>query len=259
MATQIQSFSRPTLGRRTVIGASALALIATLGVASQMGRPDYSGIAANQDVTMHVAYVPVQDLAELSKKTDAVVVGRVLAKGATKLIKTEGQQPQGFAPVGAPAGASLSQQKLDGLNNAPAAPARSREDIITPPGGIPVTEFTVEVTRALHGTFKKGDQLTLTQTGGEISIPLGAGAPTLKRTIMADHDPLLVQGQEQVFFLSRNTSGGFVVAGGPDGRFSLDAKRTIQPVDHGSPLGNSLKGESIDSLEAQVKAAKGAR
>jgi len=250
MATQILSFSRPAFGRRTLLGLGALAVVATLG-ASQIGRPDYSGLAANQDVLMHVAYVPMKDLAELNSKSEAAVVGRVVAKTATKLITTEGQKPQAFAPAPVPSG--LSAEKLEGLKDAPAVPPRSRDNIITPQGGIPVTQFTIEVTRSLRGTLNKGDQITLNQVGGEIKIPLGAGAPTLTRTIYADHDPLLVQGQEQVLFLNRASDGTFNVAGGPDGRFSLDARRTIQPVDHASLVGASLKGETVDSLEARLR------
>jgi hypothetical protein len=256
MATNILTFSRPAFGRRTLLGAGALAIVATLGL-SQVGRPDYTGIAANQDVVMHVAYVPVKDLSELTKKSEAAVVGRVVAKGATKLIKTEGQQPRAFADLSLPAG--LSAEKLQGLKDAPGAPPRSRDNIITPPAGIPVTQYTVEVSRALHGNLKKGDTITLSQVGGEIKIPLGPGAPTLTRTIMADHDPMLVQGQEQVFFLSRATDGTFSVAGGPDGRFKLDARRTLQPVDHASPLGTALKDTTIDALESKIKAAASIR
>jgi hypothetical protein len=254
MAMQSLTFSRPAIGRRTLLGLGALALVATVG-ASQIGRPDYSDIPANQDVLMHVAYVPVKDLTELNAKSEAAVVGRVVAKGTTKMIKSEGQQPRAFTPLAPPSG--LSAEKLDGLKDAPAAPLRSRENVITPPGGIPVTQFTIEVTRSLRGSFKKGDQFTLSQVGGEIQIPLGAGAPTLTRTIHADHDPLLVQGQEQVLFLSRGSDGTFNVAGGPDGRFSLDARRTIQPVDHASPVGLTLKGDTLDALEAKVKVTGG--
>ncbi|MDQ3810561.1 MAG: hypothetical protein M3336_09745 [Chloroflexota bacterium] len=256
MPTQVLSFARPALGRRALLGMGALALVATVGL-SQVGRPDYSGLAANQDVVMHVAYTPMKDLGELTRKSDAAVIGRVVARGATRLIKPDRQQPQAFVPQAPLEG--LSREKLEGLNNAPAAPARSRENIITPEGGIPVTQFTVEVTRPLQGSLSKGNKITLNQVGGEISIPLGPGAPTLKRTIFADHDPLLVVGQEQVLFLSRAGDGTFSITGGPDGRFNIDARRTLQPVDHGSLIGNSLKGVTIDSLEARVRTLKGER
>jgi hypothetical protein len=254
MATQVLSFSRPALGRRTLIGAGALALIATLGL-SQIGRPDYTPLAANREVEMHVARVPIADLAELSKQSDAVVVGRVLAKGQTKMINAEGQQPAPFVALPAPSG--LSAEKAAELKKAPAAPVRSNEGIITPPSGIPVTEYTVEVTRAMSGKLKKGEKITLSQIGGEIKIPLGQGAPTLTRTMIAEHDKLLVAGQEQVFFLSRGADGTFSTVGGPEGRFDIDARRNVQPVDAESPVGKAHKGLSLDSLETKTKSLRG--
>src|SRR3989442_15771353 len=133
MATQVLSFSRPTLGRRgQILAAGALALIAFASV-SRLGAPDYADLAANREVEFHTARLPIQDLAELTKKSDAAVVGRVVSKGAVHFVLPEGQQPRAFTPGGAPT--DLPQSKLDGLKNVPAAPSRSQPGLITPPAG----------------------------------------------------------------------------------------------------------------------------
>jgi hypothetical protein len=228
---------------------SALAVTAFV-VAGLQGRPDYTDLAANREVEMHVSRLPVQSLDELSKSSDAAVVGKVVAKGATRMITASGGAPQAFVP-GRPV-TGLSAEKAAGLKDAPAAPARSRDNIITPPGGIPITTYTIQVTRALQGGLKVGQQITLDQEGGDVQIPLGDGLPTVHRTLVAEHDPQLIQGQEQVFFLHSGNNGAFRVTGGPEGRFNLDAKKTLQPVDEGSPVGQAHKGSTVDDLQNQL-------
>ena len=250
MATQILSFSRQTLDRRGLIAVGGALALTAFVFAGLQGAPDYSALAANREVEMHTSRLPVQSLDELSKKSDAAIVGRVVAKGETKFIQASGGQPRAFADVTTPGG--LSSQKLDGLKNVPAAPARSRDNVITPPAGIPITSFTIQITRSLQGGLKAGQQITLEQEGGEVQIPLGAGLPTVRRTLVAEHDPGLITGQEQVFFLTRGTGGAFRVTGGPDGRFNLDARKTLQPVDEGSPVGSQHKGLTVDELQSRL-------
>jgi hypothetical protein len=255
MATQVLSFSRPSLGRRgQVLALGAMALIA-LAPLSQIGAPDYSALAANRMVEFHTSRLPIQDLAELTKKSDAAVLGRVVSKGAVHFVLPEKQQPRAFTPSAPPT--DLPQSKLEGLKDAPAAPPRNEPGLVTPPAGIPVTQFTVEVTRSLFGELKVGQRITLEQAGGDITMSLGGNAPTLTRTIVAEHDPLLVTGQEQVLFVSKGANNTFVVTGGPDGRFSLDARRSLVPVDEGSPVGKAAKGETIDSFASKVKLLRG--
>ena len=114
-----------------------------------------------------------------------------------------------------------------------------------------MTTFRIEVTRVLKGTLAKGVNIGVTQPGGDVQIPLGAGRPTLQRNLVAEHDPLMLQGQEQVLFL-HGSDGNFTIAGGPDGRFNLDARRTLQPIDEGSPIGKAHKGKTVDELELAI-------
>jgi hypothetical protein len=257
MAIQIQALHHPVPSRRVLFaGVGALALASFVAV-SQIGAPDYAQLAANQEVEMHTARLPVQNLAELTKQSDAVVVGRVVASGKVHFMQAESQQPHALQP----------DPRLDGIGkskeaaNAAAAPSRIQTGILTPPSGIPVTDFTVEVSQVLNGKLTKGSQITISQPGGVIELPNPAGskAPTLVRTLVAEHDPLMVVGQEHVLFVQQSGDGTFHVAGGPDGRFKLDAKRALQPVDEGSPVGQTHKGESVDVLQAKINNVKAGR
>jgi hypothetical protein len=249
MAVQMLSLQRSGPGRRVMlVGAGALAL-ATLVSLSQIGAPNYSDLAATQEVEMHTSRLPVANLDELAKKSDAVVVGRVVASGAVHFIQADGQKPQPVQPDARLAGLDKAKEAA----RIPAAP-RSNDGILTPPRGIPVTDFNVEITQVLNGKLARGSKITVSQPGGEIQLPnpSGSTAPTLVRTLVAEHDPLMVVGQEHVLFLQRSSDGTFHVTGGPDGRFNLDARRTLKPIDEGTPLGASQKGQTLDSLQKNL-------
>lgn len=252
MTTHILAFQRPVFGRRGLVAsAGALVVAGTLFLGFQ-GAPDESAFAANRDVEMHMARLPVQDLKELTAASDAVVVGRVVATGATHFILPSGQAPHPFQPQALPK--DMPKDKLANTTTTREL-GRSNTNIITPPPGMPATDFTVEVTQALRGGLQAGSKVTVTQPGGVVEIPLGAGAPVLKRTMLAEHDPLMVEGQEQVLFLHK-VGADYVVAGGPDGRFKLDAKKTLQPIDSGSPVGNQQKGQTVTELRDKLNALR---
>jgi hypothetical protein len=242
------TFSHPFGRRGLIVGAGALVVTATLflGLA---GAPDESSYAANREVEMHVARVPVQNLDELTKQSNAVVVGRVVSKGATKMIVPTSQQARPFTGAAIPS--DIGKDKASQIKTTSEV-SRNQPNIITPPAGLPMTEYTLEVSQVLSGKLAKGSKVTVNQMGGEILIPLGDGAPTLHRTMVAEHDPLLVPGQEQVLFLTKEAGGTYHITGGPDGRFNLDAKKSLQPVDEGSPVGKAHKGHSIDDLQNNI-------
>ena len=242
----------PSLGRRGLLAASAIALFAsaTFG-AIRLSTPDNSDMVQNLEVEMHTTRVPVKDLGELTKKSDAVISGHVIAQGATKFIEISGGPAHALQPD--PGLANLPANKRAGLKEAAPAGVRSNAGVITPPAGIPVTQFTVEVSQVLNGKITKGQHVIINQFGGTYQLALGAGLPTLSRTLVSEHDPLLVKGEEQVFFLSKGSdSGTFDITGGPDGRFKVDARGLLQPVDDGSPVGQANKGETVDSLAKKV-------
>src|SRR5437764_13103261 len=161
MATQALSFSRPTMGRRTQILAFGALALAALVPLSQMGAPNYSDLTANQVVEFHTARLPIQDLSELTKKSDAAVVGRVVSKGSVRFILPENQQPRAFTPSAPPS--DLPKNKLDELKDTSPLPSRVEPGLVTPPTGIPVTQFPVEVPRNLHGSLKAGQRVTIEQ------------------------------------------------------------------------------------------------
>jgi len=251
MAMQL-STTFPSLGRRGLLAASAIVLFAgaTFGVI-RLATPDNSDVVQNLEVEMHTTRVPVQDLGELTKKSDAVISGHVIAQGTTKFIEITGGPAHALQPD--PGLANLPANKRAGLKEAAPAGVRSNAGVITPPAGIPVTQFTVEVSQVLNGKITKGQHVIINQFGGTYQLALGAGLPTLSRTLVSEHDPLLVKGEEQVFFLSKGSdSGTFDITGGPDGRFKVDARGLLQPVDDGSPVGQANKGETVDSLAKKV-------
>jgi hypothetical protein len=251
MAIQTRFFPHFGANRRFVFAGLGTLALASFVALSQIGAPDYSSLAANREVEMHTARLPVQDLAELGKQSDAVVVGRVIDSGKVHFIQAEGQKPRALELDG-----RLNElpKAKDAASGKP-APARSMEGILTPPNGIPVTDFTVEITSVLNGKLAKGAHITVSQAGGQIELPNppGSKAPTLVRTLVAEHDPLMTVGSEQVMFVAQNGDGSYRVAGGPDGRFKLDARRTLQPVDEGSPVGKTHKGDTVEGLQAKLK------
>src|SRR5262249_19176630 len=149
----------------------ALALFASVPL-SQIGAPDYSDLAANREVEMHTARMPVANLNELTKQSDAVVVGRVVASGPVHFILPDGQAPQAFRPDArlADLGKSKDAPAVSG------APTRNNDGILPPPKGIPVTTFSIQVSQVLHGKVGVGSTISVSQPGGQITLPQPAGS-----------------------------------------------------------------------------------
>jgi|SRR5579859_844099 len=254
METRTLTLQRWVPDRRILfVGAGALALAAMVSL-SQIGAPDYSALAANRDVEMHTARLPAASLDEITKQSDAIVVGRVVASGAVHFIQADGQKPLALQPD--PRLATLSKSK--DAASLSAAPSRSANGILTPPKGIPVTDFSVQLSQVLDGKLVKGATITVSQPGGQIQLPSPAGskAPTLVRTLVAEHDPLMIVGEEQVLFLQQSGDGTFHVTSGPDGRFGLDARRALKPIDDAAPVGASQKGQTLEQLAGKINTIK---
>jgi hypothetical protein len=256
MSMQLIPVTRLAARRYGLIVLSAFAIFSALTIgAVRVTAPDNSELVTDLEVEMHAARIPIKDLAELTRKSEAVISGRVIARGPTQFMPFSGGSPHPFQPEPTPA--NLPGWKVAGLKDRPGALTHAHDKIIAPPQGIPMTQFTVEVTEVVSGKLVKGQHITINQPGGTYQIPLGRGAPTVTRTLVAEHDPLLIPGSEQVFFLSSSGQNGtFTVTGGPDGRFKLDARRTLQPVDEGSPVGAAHKGETLDSLATKVNSLR---
>jgi hypothetical protein len=248
MATQFPIFAHPV--RSLLAGAGAIALAGTVYLGAH-SYADFQDYAANHEVEIHVARTPIQNLEELNSKSDAVVVGRIVGTGGTHFILPEAREPHAFTrDAKIPAG--VSPEKLAAAQGSYAPPSRSQAGLITPPPGIPTTDYNLEVTQVLRGNVAQGSKITINQLGGVIHMDIAPGVPSITRTLFAEHDPIMVHGQEHVLFLTKGTDGVFRATGGPDGRFKLDAKKTLQPVDGDSPVGSSLRGQTLDDLRGKV-------
>jgi hypothetical protein len=248
MATQFPIFAHPV--RSLLAGAGVLALASTVYFGAH-SYADFQEYAANHDVEIHVARIPIKNLEELNSKSDAVVLGRVVGTGGTHFILPEAHQPQAFTrDTKIPAG--VSPEKVAAAQGSYAPPSRAQGGLITPPPGIPTTDYNFEVTQVLRGNVAQGSKITVNQLGGVIHMDIAPGVPSVTRTLFAEHDATMVQGQEQVLFLTKGTDGVFRATGGPDGRFKLDARKTLEPVDGESLVGQSLKGQTLEDLRGKV-------
>src|SRR5579872_3096323 len=126
MAIQFPTFRRRTIDRRLLVaGAAALAFVAYVPM-TQIGAPDYTDLAANQFVEMHAARLPVKDINELTKQSDAVIVARVVSAAPARFVQTDNQAP--LPLKGDPRLGSIGKSKdAPALNG---APTRSNDGII---------------------------------------------------------------------------------------------------------------------------------
>ncbi len=242
MTSQLLAFSHLPLTRLVLItGAGAL-----LTAAALIGR-DYRALqqrAGERRVEVGAVYRAIPDLATVARESDVVAVGRVVDQSATRILLQPDQSP---APVASPtpgrrgpASSSPAEEPSAGVN--PGA------DYDTP-----VTDYTVVVDRVLQGPVAAGSRLRVTQPGGRMELPTFRGGPKLKRTFVFEEDPLMVVGEQDVFFLKQAADGSYYVVGGPQGRFQVRDGRAA-PVAPGSPLGRTYPGEPLEDFLARVRA-----
>lgn len=237
----------PRAGRRIAlsVGAGALAVAAGALLSGQLAGQHTDDLTLYREIEMHVARVPASSLSELTSQSDAVIVGRVSSRKETHVQAIESVSPRRAPTRALPT--NIPTEQAAALANARAS--APEDGLVRPPAGIPMTTYSVEVSRVLKGNLAIGARIDVTQPGGDVQIPLGPGRPTLQRRIVAEHDPPLVPGQEQLLFLHRGDGGQYSISGGADGRFSLDARRTLQPVDEGSVVGKAHRGKTLEQLE----------
>ena len=125
------------------------------------------------------------------------------------------------------------------------------------PPGMPVTRFTVQISKVLRGSeqLAAGGQISVKQLGGPVELPARQDAPKRVLPLEVDGDPLLTVGpQQQVLFLTREADGDYTVAGGPDGRFAIDSAGHLQPVNGRSMIVRAQRGETLDQMQARLTA-----
>jgi hypothetical protein len=175
-----------------------------------------------------------RDVNELTKASHVVAQVKVLSAGKSYVVpfdapqvvvsapQTSGQKSQAGATSGIPAVASKTQ-------------------------GLLHTDFTVEVTDAVRGNLKKGQQIVVTQIGGTED----SGA-----LVNTEHDPLLQIGATELMFLRQDAkSGKFFTTGGGEGRFSVQNNGTLAAVDSHSQLARLITGKPASFLTGAAKAA----
>jgi hypothetical protein len=134
----------------------------------------------------------------LTRKTDLVIVGQVIGQHQTRSITSSTRQPAPFEP--APS-AEVSVAKAQQQSTAALPSGETMGEV----PGMPVTESTVRVSRVIRGTARVDGEIIVSQLGGKITLPTFPGGPRLNRTLQLEGDSLMVPGQEQVLFLSKNT------------------------------------------------------
>ncbi len=243
MTSHMLRFSRISIGRLVlVVGTGAL-----LAAAVVIGR-DYRALhqrAGEREVEVGAVYRAIPDLAAVTRESDVVAVGRVVAQGATRVLRQPDQSP---APVASPTPGRRGAAGSGGPVEEPSAGKNPGADYDTP-----VTDYTVVVDRVLQGRVAAGSRLTVTQPGGRLELPTFRGGPKLKRTFVFEEDPLMAVGEEHVFFLKQAPDGSYYVVGGPQGRFQVRDGRA-EPVAPGSPLGRAHPGEPLEDFLARVRA-----
>jgi hypothetical protein len=206
----------------------------------------------SQAVEMNASVRAIPDLTALVRQSDLVAVGLVVGDGNTRLQVQPIVTPNANPPTPAPRG--VSDPKAGSPNSVP-PPAG-------PPGQLtlgrrpqtPVTSFGVEVERVAHGTAPAGQQITVVQPGGTISVATFPGGPVLTRTVQIEDDMLMRSGQRYVLFLKRGESGAFFVVGGAQGRLSVDTTLKVHPLNPGAPATQAHDGQPLDSFLAEVTA-----
>jgi hypothetical protein len=179
------------------------------------------------------------DVTDLTKASHAVAHVRVLSAGQSYLIPFDTAVPQ-VAPV----------RKDDGSKGKAGEQTTAIPVGLQTPKGILKTDFTVEVLDNIHGAnIRKGEHLIVSQLGGKSADG--------KVSTVAEHDPLMQMGAEEIVFLNQDSaSGKFFTTGGGGGRFIVNSNGAVTPVQHDSPIGRIHTGRPASFLKSAVRAAQ---
>jgi hypothetical protein len=177
-------------------------------------------------------------LDELTRDSAAVVHARAVAVGRTYMVPFDPPRtvadppPQGARPTPSPA-----PSRAGGASIQPAEP------------GLLFTDIAVEVVEVLRGEgVQPGQRLSVSQLGG---------SDRRVRPVVAEHDPLLRAGDQEVLFLKHDpASGKYFTTGGGQGRFRVAPNDTVEAVDRESPVGRMNHGRTLAALKAAVRTAR---
>jgi hypothetical protein len=232
-------------------------LAAMLALTSATGARLYQleQAAHNRTVEIATSYKTFDSLATLTRQSDLVLVGRVVAQSPTRLVAQPKPVPQPFTPASTtnlpPSKAARSQAELA----AAAIPPTLANDAPPPPQTQPQTDYTIEVGRVLKGTLATGARITVSQSGGTLELPTFPGGPTLSRTFVTEHDQLMAAGEQHLLFLGRTPAGGYYIVGGAQGRFALEPGGRLRPIDPATAIARQHTGATLESLAAEIDRA----
>jgi hypothetical protein len=232
-----------------VLGAGALAVAATLAAGRIL---QIQQRAENRTVEVGATYLAYPSLDALAQRADLIVVGHPVDQGNTHLVAQPAQQATAFQPN--PLTAAPGEKAKLAVGQPPAT--LKGGDPAPPSMDTPVTDFSIEVTRVLHGQVAVGEHVTVSQMGGLVQLPTYPGGPMLKRTIEFEHDTLMAQGQEHVLFLGKAKDGTYFVVGGPQGRLGVDNGGKLHPVDVGAPATRGRTGQTLESFALEVQRSR---
>jgi hypothetical protein len=106
--------------------------------------------------------------------------------------------------------------------------------------GYVLTDIEVDVARILYGPPELAQApLLVTHLGGRDA----------QATYIAEAEPISNKDHAYIFFLSRTGEGGFMIVGGPQGRYLVrDGKLAVIGHDHSWPLATVLDGRALESV-----------
>jgi hypothetical protein len=109
--------------------------------------------------------------------------------------------------------------------------------------GLPITSFEITVERVVAGGLSSGATVVVEQVGGTIEI---SGGTTM--SIILEHDKLLLEGAEYLFFAAYKNNGKLSVP--PFGRLQVSADGSLEPLPIWSGLGALRQLTGLTSSEA---------
>jgi hypothetical protein len=206
--------------------------------------------ASSGAVEMSESVRAIPDLGALVRQSDVVAVVRVLDGGTVRIqdqpVATPAANPP--PPQSNPIGKSALPTPL------PAVQQQGQISVGRPQ--TPMTVFRVEVERAVRGNATAGEQLSVVQAGGPISVPVVPGGPVLTRTVQIEDERLMQEGERNVVFLKRAPDGTFFITGQAQGRLTVDAAGKVHAVNPGAPATHTYDGQALDDLLVAVMAIR---
>jgi len=124
--------------------------------------------------------------------------------------------------------------------------------LLPPAEKLIVTDFQITVQDAMKGVLAPGQSIRVRTPGGRVDFGEGKYAEVK----MPEFWKYPEVGKLYVFFLEGRNDGSFVLRGGPQGLFEINAAGTIKPqVRPEDKLAQNYDGKSLEAFLAEVRKA----